>query len=215
MLIAGIDEAGRGPVIGPMIIAGVMFREEDCIKLVEIGVKDSKILTPERRQKLYQKIIELSVNWTYEIITPKEIDQAVFYRKRTGIGLLNKLEAEIMAKIINTLKPDIAYVDSADVDEERFKRMIMEKITQKIEIISKHKADAIYPVVSAASIIAKVNRDSIINKIREEYGDIGSGYPSDPKTIKFIKKCIESGEIPDFIRMSWSTLKRIKKQIIK
>lgn len=211
MLIAGIDEAGRGPVIGPMIIAGVMFREEDCIKLVEIGVKDSKILTPERRQKLYQKIIELSVNWTYEIITPKEIDQAVFYRKRTGIGLLNKLEAEIMAKIINTLKPDIAYVDSADVDEERFKRMIMEKITQKIEIISKHKADAIYPVVSAASIIAKVNRDSIINKIREEYGDIGSGYPSDPKTIKFIKKCIESGEIPDFIRMSWSTLKRIRK----
>ncbi|MEM3615318.1 MAG: ribonuclease HII, partial [Candidatus Methanomethylicia archaeon] len=125
MLIAGIDEAGRGPVIGPMIIAGVMFKEEDCIKLIEIGVKDSKILTPERRQKLYQKITELSVNWTYEVITPKEIDQAVFYRKRTGIGLLNKLEAEVMAKIINRLKPDIAYVDSADVDEERFKRTIM------------------------------------------------------------------------------------------
>ncbi|MEM1549543.1 MAG: ribonuclease HII [Candidatus Methanomethylicia archaeon] len=211
MLIAGIDEAGRGPVIGPMIIAGVMFKEEDCIKLIEIGVKDSKILTPERRQKLYQKITELSVNWTYEVITPKEIDQAVFYRKRTGIGLLNKLEAEVMAKIINRLKPDIAYVDSADVDEERFKRTIMEKLTQKIEIISKHKADAIYPVVSAASIVAKVNRDFIINKIKEKYGDIGSGYPSDPKTIKFIKKCIESGEIPDFIRMSWSTIKRIRR----
>ncbi|MEM0084821.1 MAG: ribonuclease HII [Candidatus Methanomethylicia archaeon] len=211
MLIAGIDEAGRGPVIGPMIIAGVMFKEEDCIKLIEIGVKDSKILTPERRQKLYQKITELSVNWTYEVITPKEIDQAVFYRKRTGIGLLNKLEAEVMAKIINRLKPDIAYVDSADVDEERFKRTIMEKLTQKIEIISKHKADAIYPVVSAASIVAKVNRDFIIDKIKEKYGDIGSGYPSDPKTIKFIKKCIESGEIPDFIRMSWSTIKRIRR----
>ncbi|MEM3615319.1 MAG: ribonuclease HII, partial [Candidatus Methanomethylicia archaeon] len=73
------------------------------------------------------------------------------------------------------------------------------------------KADAIYPVVSAASIVAKVNRDFIIDKIKEKYGDIGSGYPSDPKTIKFIKKCIESGEIPDFIRMSWSTIKRIRR----
>jgi len=211
MLIAGVDEAGRGPIIGPMIIAGVMFREEDSIKLVEMGVKDSKLLTPKRRLQLYTKIIELSVDWTYEIISPKEIDQAVFYRRRTGYGLLNQLEAEVMAKIINKLKPDIAYVDSVDVNEERFGKVIMEKITHKIKVISKHNADKIYPVVSAASIIAKVKRDSIIEEIKRRYGDIGSGYPSDPKTIRFIRKCIESGEIPDFIRTSWSTFKRIKK----
>jgi len=211
MLIAGVDEAGRGPIIGPMIIAGVMFREEDNIKLMEMGVKDSKLLTPKRRLQLYTKIIELSVDWTYEIISPKEIDQAVFYRRRTGYGLLNQLEAEVMAKIINKLKPDIAYVDSVDVNEERFGKVIMEKITHKIKVISKHNADKIYPVVSAASIIAKVKRDSIIEEIKKRYGDIGSGYPSDPKTIRFIRKCIESGEIPDFIRTSWSTFKRIKK----
>lgn len=211
MLIAGVDEAGRGPVIGPMIIAGVMFRGEDNIKLVEMGVKDSKLLTPKRRLQLYTKIIELSIDWTYEIISPKEIDQAVFYRRRTGYGLLNQLEAEVMAKIINKLKPDIAYVDSVDVNEERFGKVIMEKITHGIKVISKHNADKIYPVVSAASIIAKVKRDSIIEEIKRRYGDIGSGYPSDPKTIRFIRKCIESGEIPDFIRTSWSTFKRIKK----
>jgi ribonuclease HII len=155
MLIAGVDEAGRGPIIGPMVIAGIMIRDEDQNKLVEIGVRDSKMLTRERRQKLYYKIVELSVDWTYQIVTPMEIDQAVQYKRRTGIGVLNKLEAEVMAKIINKLKPDVAYVDSADVDEERFRRMIMVKLTHKVEVISKHKADQIYPVVSAASIIAK------------------------------------------------------------
>jgi ribonuclease HII len=211
MLIAGVDEAGRGPIIGPMVIAGIMIRDEDQNKLVEIGVRDSKMLTRERRQKLYYKILELSVNWTYQILTPMEIDQAVQYKRRTGIGVLNKLEAEIMAKIINELKPDVAYVDSADVDEERFRRMIMAKLTHKIEVISKHKADQTYPVVSAASIIAKVKRDSIIDEIKRVYGDVGSGYPSDPKTILFIKKCLERGELPDFIRRSWSTLDRVRR----
>jgi len=211
MLIAGVDEAGRGPIIGPMVIAGIMIRDKDQDKLLEIGVKDSKMLTKERREKLYYKIIELSVDWTYQTITPMEIDQAVQYRRRTGIGMLNKLEAEVMANVINRLKPDIAYVDSADLDEEKFKRMIMAKLTHNAEIISKHKADRIYPVVSAASIIAKVKRDSIIDEIKKVYGDIGSGYPSDPKTITFIKKCLEMGELPDFIRRSWSTLDKIRK----
>ncbi|MCR6623202.1 MAG: ribonuclease HII [archaeon YNP-LCB-024-027] len=213
MLIAGVDEAGRGPIIGPMVIAGIMIRDEDQNKLVEIGVKDSKMLTRERRQKLYYKIVELSVDWTYQIVTPMEIDQAVQYKRRTGIGVLNKLEAEVMAKIINKLKPDVAYVDSADVDEERFRRMIMAKLTHKVEVISKHKADQIYPVVSAASIIAKVKRDSIIDEIKRIYGDVGSGYPSDPKTILFIKKCLEKGGLPDFVRRSWSTLDRVRREM--
>ncbi|MCS7097306.1 MAG: ribonuclease HII [Candidatus Methanomethylicia archaeon] len=210
MMIAGVDEAGRGPIIGPMIIAGVKIKEEDQEKLIRIGVKDSKVLTSKKRQKLCLKIIELCVDYVYEIITPKEIDQAVFYKRRTGIGVLNELEAKAMAKVINKMKPDVVYVDSVDVNENRFKRMIIEKLEYKIEVIARHKADAIYPVVSAASIMAKVKRDSIIEEIKRIYGDIGSGYPSDMKTIRFIKECIKSGELPDFVRKSWSTIKRIK-----
>ncbi|MEM2136587.1 MAG: ribonuclease HII [Candidatus Methanomethylicia archaeon] len=211
-LIAGVDDAGRGPIIGPLVIAGVMIREDDEKKLLEIGVKDSKKLTPTKRLQLYGKIIEISLDFKYEIITPKKIDSAVQYKRRTGIGILNKLEAETMAKIINYLNPNIAYVDCSDVNEERYKRMILSKLkSNEIEIISEHKADEKHPVVSAASIIAKVKRDSIIDEIREKYGDIGSGYPNDPKTIEFIKRCIEKGEIPEFVRKSWSTLDRVRK----
>jgi len=211
-IIAGVDDAGRGPVIGPLIIAGVAVEELKYEKLRKIGVKDSKKLSAHQRRRLTVEILNIAYKWDYKIITPAEIDRAVFYKRKTNVGVLNRLEAEAMAEIIDKLKPNIVYVDSSDVNEKRFKEYIMEKLSLKnVEIISEHKADEKYAVVSAASILAKVKRDAIIAQLRKKYGDFGSGYPSDPKTRFFIKKCIREGVYPKIIRMSWKTIGKLKR----
>jgi ribonuclease HII len=118
-----------------------------------------------------------------------------------------------MAQIIEVLKPDEAYVDAADTVEHRFGNHIKECLKFKTRIISKHKADRIYPVVSAASIIAKVERDREIASLRLEYGDFGSGYLTDEKTMIFLKQLLEKNEeYPDFIRKSWKPAKRAKSE---
>jgi ribonuclease HII len=123
------------------------------------------------------------------------------------------LEAQTMARVIEMLKPDIAYVDASDVLEELFKQHILEYLSFKVEIISEHKADKKYPIVSAASIIAKVERDSEIAELAEKYGNFGCGYPTDPKTISFLQKCLQkNGEYPDFVRKSWKPAKRVKSE---
>jgi len=211
MLVAGVDDAGRGCVIGPLVIAGVMMKEEDLLKLVELGVKDSKLLSPRRREMLAAEIKRIAEKYTVIKLPPKEIDKVV----QTGRKLhrLNRLEAQTMAKVIETLKPDIAYVDASDVLEERFKQHILENLPFKVEIVSEHKADRKYPIVSAASIIAKVERDKEIAELRDTYGNFGCGYPTDPKTISFLQQCLEKlGEYPDFVRKSWKPAKRAKNE---
>ncbi|MGQ9624818.1 MAG: ribonuclease HII [Candidatus Bathycorpusculaceae bacterium] len=211
MLIAGVDDAGRGSVIGPLVIAGVLTSEEDLPKLVELGVKDSKLLSPQRRERLAVEIKRIAKRHTVIKLFPKEIDDVV--QKGKKLHRLNRLEAQTMAKVIETLKPDIAYVDASDVLEERFKQHILECLPFKVEIVSEHKADRKYPIVSAASIIAKVERDKEIAELAEEYGDFGCGYPTDPKTISFLKKCLQkTGEYPDFVRKSWKPAKRAKSE---
>jgi ribonuclease HII len=211
MLIAGVDDAGRGCVIGPLTIAGVLMKEEDLPKLKELGVKDSKLLTPKRRETLAVEIKRIAQKYSVIKLSPKEIDTVVETGKK--LHKLNRLEAQTMAKVIETLKPDKAYVDASDVLEERFKQHILECLSFKVEIISEHKADRTYPVVSAASIIAKVERDKEIAELTKKYGDLGSGYPSDPKTISFLQQCLEkSGEYPDFVRKSWKPAKKAKSE---
>ncbi|MCX8154068.1 MAG: ribonuclease HII, partial [Candidatus Bathyarchaeota archaeon] len=160
MLIAGVDEAGRGCVIGPLVIAGVLMKEERLPFLTKLGIKDSKLLSPKKRETLATEITRISEKCLTIKLSPREIDQAVECKRR--LHKLNRLEAQIMAQIINALKPDIAYVDAADVIEHRFAQHIQECLTAKAIIISSHKADRIYPIVSAASIIAKVERDKEI-----------------------------------------------------
>ena len=211
MLIAGVDDAGRGSVIGPLVIAGVLMEEEDLPKLTELGVKDSKLLTPHRRETLAVEIKRIAKKHRIVKLTPKEIDKVV----QTGRKLhrLNRLEAQAMAKVIELLKPDIAYVDASDVLEERFKQHIAEYLPFKVEIISEHKADRTYPIVSAASIIAKVERDREIAELKAKHGDFGCGYPTDPKTISFLQQCLEKiGEYPDFVRKSWKPAKKTKNE---
>ncbi len=212
MLISGIDDAGRGPVIGPLVIAGITIKEYDIPKLIDLGVKDSKLLSPIKREKLSIKIKELASNYYFIALSPKEIDKVVESQRR--LHKLNRLEAQTMAKIIHFLKPDIVYVDASDILAKRFGYHIAEKLPFKIKIISEHKADQKYPIVSAASIVAKVERDKQISQLKEIHGEIGCGYPHDPNTIKFLEKCImKFGFYPDFVRKSWKTSKRIKSKI--
>jgi ribonuclease HII len=211
MLIAGVDDAGRGCVIGPLTIAGVLMKEEDLQMLRELGVKDSKLLSPQRRETLAVEIKRIAQKYSVIKLSPKEIDTVVETGKK--LHRLNRLEAQTMAKVIETLKPDKAYVDASDVLEERFKQHILECLSFKIEIVSEHKADRTYPIVSAASIIAKVERDKEIAELTKKYGDFGCGYPSDPKTISFLQQCIEKlGEYPDFVRKSWKPAKKAKSE---
>ncbi|MEM2911450.1 MAG: ribonuclease HII [Candidatus Bathyarchaeia archaeon] len=211
MLVAGVDDAGRGSVIGPLVIAGVLVKDEDIPKLIERGVKDSKLLSPNRRENLAFEVKKIALKHAIIKISPAEIDKVVETGRK--LNRLNRLEAQAMAKVIEQLKPDIAYVDASDVLEERFKQHILEHLPFKVEVISEHKADRKYPVVSAASIIAKVERDREISKLKAMYGDFGCGYPTDPKTIRFLKQCLESTrEYPEFVRKSWKPAKKLKRE---
>ncbi len=203
-MICGIDEAGRGPVIGPMVVAAVCADDE---KLKDLNVRDSKKLSPKRREYLAERIKEMAEQIVVRVVDPEEID--TMREKMT----MNELEVEIFAEIISELKGDIVYVDAADVDEERFAQEIRKRIGREIRIISKHKADSIYPIVSAASIIAKVERDRIIEEIAKEIGDFGSGYPADERTKKFLEEYYrEHGELPPHTRRSWKSSKRLIKK---
>ena len=209
MLIAGVDDAGRGSVIGPLVIAGVMAKEEQLSKLAEIGVKDSKLLTPHRREVLAPEIRQIAVDYAIEKLTPRQIDDIVLNGRK--LHKLNWLEAQTMARVIQKLKPDKAYVDASDILEDRFGRDVLDCLAIKIPIVSEHKADQTYPIVSAASIIAKVERDREIAELAKVHGDFGSGYPSDPRTIDFLRHCIAgTGKYPDFVRVSWKTAQRLR-----
>lgn len=211
MLIAGIDEAGRGCVMGPLVIAGVLVKQENLSALAQLGVKDSKLLTAKKREALAPEIFRLAEKHVIMKLSPQEIDRAV--ERQTKLHKLNRLEAETMARIVTALRPDMVYVDAADVVEQRFAHHIQEASTFKTRIISEHKADRTYPVVSAASIIAKVERDSEIASLREHYGDFGTGYLADPKTNLFLTAWLKTHpEYPDCVRKSWKPAKHVKSQ---
>jgi len=206
--LAGIDEAGRGPVIGPMVIAAVVVDERNVSKLEELGVKDSKKLTPKRRERLFDEIIALLEDYVILELWPEEIDSRQ--------GTLNEFEVENFVKALNSLKvrPDVIYIDAADVKEARFGEDIRKRLDFEAKIIAEHKADDKFVPVSAASIIAKVTRDRAIEKLKERYGEIGSGYPSDPRTRTFLEEYYrEHGEFPPIARRSWKTLKKIEEKL--
>jgi ribonuclease HII len=207
MRVAGVDEAGRGCVIGPLVIAGVLFDEKKIPILREIGVKDSKRLSAKKRRGLVEKIKELAIDYKVIEIQPRVIDKVVFRGK--PLRRLNYLETMIMAKVIRKLNPDLAHVDPPDVNPQRCIEQIQSVVNFKIKIICEPKADEKYPSTSAASIVAKVTRDQRILELREKFGDFNSGYTSDKKTQKFIENYFsENKECPDYIRASWETVQR-------
>jgi ribonuclease HII len=211
MLIAGIDEAGRGCVIGPLVVAGLLVKEENLQALANLGVKDSKLLTASKRELLAPEIMRIAEKYVVFRVSPQQIDRAVESQRR--LHKLNRLEAETMGQIVTALEPDLTYVDAADVLEKRFGQHILEASLFKTQIISEHKADRTYPIVSAASIIAKVERDSDVAKLRVEHGDFGTGYLADPKTKQFLANWLKyNPEYPECVRKSWKPAKEIKNQ---
>lgn len=196
----------KGSVLGPMVLSGICFFKSKLDFLSEIGVKDSKKLSPKKRSELAKILKNNCHSLKNVIVRAQEIDQRELKRIT-----LNRLEEVKMADIINDLKPDIIYIDAADVNEERF-GISIKKLLNYIpkKVISKHKADDIYPIVSAGSIIAKDTRDVLIEELKNTYGNLGSGYPSDARTIEFLRSYVKKyKKAPDIARKSWETTKRI------
>lgn len=189
-----------------MVLSGICFLESDLTFLSKIGVKDSKKLSPKKRSQLAKILIKNCVSYKIIEISAYEIDERVSKNLT-----MNQLEEIKMAEIINELKPNIIYIDAADVNEERFGKSIKNLLNYNPkEIISKHKADDLFPIVSAGSIIAKDKRDTIIKEIHKKYGNFGSGYPSDIRTTKFLRDyVIKYKKPPKIARKSWDTTKRI------
>jgi ribonuclease HII len=206
MFTCGIDDAGKGPVIGPMVIAGVLANEEQEQKLVELGVKDSKLLTPIQRERMFDKIKGIVEKYEIIVIEPKEIDEVVGKGKHMN---LNWLEADKMAQTINKLKPNIAILDCPSPNTSKFAEYVKSKVNGVVKVVAEHKADVTYPIVSAASILAKVTRDELIQELKKKYKvEFGSGYPSDPLTQGFLQK--NWNKYP-FFRTSWESYKTILK----
>ena len=205
MKVAGIEEAGRGPVVGPMIMAICVVDEDELGRLRKIGVKDSKKLSPRKRSRLVKKIKQIC-DVDLIIVTPKEIDDALNSQEMN----LNLLEGVTTTRLINRKQPDKVIIDLPANDADRYEETIRSNLDdQDVEIVLEHKADENYPIVSAASIVAKTVRDSQVEKLEEQTGQtIGSGYPSDKRTITFLRENID--KYPDMFRKSWKTYKKIK-----
>ena len=203
----GIDEAGRGPVIGPLVVGGIVIPDEKLQILERMGIKDSKKLSPTRRKVLSRKLENMFEYETVEI-SAQDIDNL-----RAKDVNLNEIEKIAMLKIISKLDADCIIIDSVDVKPKRLENEI-KAIKPDTNIIAEHKADDKYLQVAAASIIAKYKRDLIIEKIKKEYrhiGEVGSGYPSDPKTRKFLEN-FSYDEMPEIVRKSWKTVENIAKK---
>ncbi|MCD6428035.1 MAG: ribonuclease HII [Desulfurococcales archaeon] len=204
-LIVGIDEAGRGPVIGNMFIVCLGVNEDYLGELIELGVKDSKKLSPKKRSALTPKISRLAKVIIIESVKPEYIDK----------HNINAIFAQFVIKSLETilaagLRIKHVYVDA--VSGRKFRDVIAKYLLTRnydIPVSIEPKADERYPIVAAASIIAKYLRDSHVRKLHEVYGDFGSGYPSDPKTIEWLSKYSSESKLPPIIRKSWSTLKKL------
>ena len=209
----GIDDSGRGPVIGPMLMAGVLVNEGGQKALKKIGCKDSKMLTRKERERLFDQIKEISLEYHIVITSPAEIDN------RTSVGLnLNRIEAiktaeiinEILKKMDKEIKGEIEIVvDCPSPNTNEWRNYLLKHINEsekKVLIKCEHKADVNHVECSAASILAKVTRDNEIDKIKKEIGiDIGSGYPSDPTTVEFLEKHSKEFKNHGIFRKTWGT----------
>lgn len=215
MLISGVDEAGRGPVIGPLVLAYASVKKSKEEELLDIGVKDSKLLTVEEREDILPKVKDIVTEFDIISIEASELNKLMTWKS------LNEIEAMKIGEVLNRVKtrPEVVYVDCPDTVPQNFNRRLMKYVSYRPMFKIEHKADMKYPIVSGASIIAKIFRDKCIEELGEkysEYGDIGNGYPHDSNTIKFIENYLEKNKkLPDFIRTEWSTAKRLENNLFQ
>lgn len=201
-LVMGIDEAGRGCVVGPLFLAGFLITEEDHLidKLNDLGVRDSKLLLPHKREALAKEIKKLAHGHKVLKVGPSVIDKFS----------INDLEIKFSAKLINHFSPQRTYLDAPVVGTgiKKYCRAIGYLCPNPDhKIIGANKMDNTNVLVAAASILAKSEREKHVRILKKRYGDFGSGYPSDPKTIRWLKDWKKSkGEWPSIVRKKWATL---------
>jgi ribonuclease HII len=215
ILNLGIDDAGRGPVIGPMVLAGCILDEETEKELKKLGVKDSKQLTQKRREFLEKIIKEKSKAYEIIIFQPEEIDS-----REEGNMNLNDLEAVACATILNKLNKEDkklkVLIDCPSVSIEKWSDYLKTKIKNlsNLEIHCEHKADQNHVSVSAASVLAKCTREREMGKLKQKYGfEIGSGYCSDPLTCKFLEKNADKYKDNGIFRKTWITWQTAYKKL--
>ncbi|MBN2150722.1 MAG: ribonuclease HII [Candidatus Lokiarchaeota archaeon] len=213
-IVGGADEAGRGPVLGPMVVCAACFREGDVPGLQEQGVTDSKRLSPKRREELCDVIARVACGFELVVLSAVEINEGM----AAGTNL-NDIEVAAFARAINAMIrrgtiPHTMWVDSADVKPNRFGERIRRLLCARVAVNASHNADATYTAVGAASILAKVTRDRLVRDLAAQHGDFGSGYPSDPKTRAFLKAYYhDHGGFPPFARAEWKTLDALRKEM--
>ncbi len=208
-LVAGIDEAGRGSLIGPLVVAAVAATPEKVRILRELGVRDSKKLSRSRREAIYEELTRLGLVIRFVKLPPSMIDR---YARRMGGPGINALEAYAAAALVRRISPDVVYIDSPTRIAGQFANLIRNRLGKvRCRVICEHRADVSRPIVSAASIVAKVVRDRAVEKLKNMLGDFGSGYPSDKRTIRKAKELLgDDRDVSSYMRMSWRTLDHLQ-----
>ena len=198
MRVLGLDEAGRGAVLGPMTVGAFLIDDEAYAELESIGVTDSKKLSAKKREVIAGLLPDLGTGVVREV-TAREIDA----------GNLNRLEEEVFIELIEQLQPDHVILDAPTHPRgiPALTQRILAKLTYTPTLCIEPKADLNYLPVGAASILAKVQRDAVISSL----GELGSGYPSDPTTRAFLIEALRSeAPMPAFVRTRWSTLDNLR-----
>jgi ribonuclease HII len=203
--VLGIDEAGRGSVLGPLVVGGFLAEQDRLDELRKLGVRDSKLLNRAQRESLFDGLKEIGERIAIEI-PPSEIDSAVAHRQ------LNVLEARIFARLLRMTDAREVFVDACDPVQERFGRRVKSMARTAAHVVSRHHADRDLPIVSAASIVAKVCRDRAMDRLRTQLDlDCGSGYPSDAKTQQFVTTHLsQETDRVAWLRYSWNTIDKLK-----
>ena len=192
----GVDEAGKGPVLGSMFAAAV---RADPTALPD-GVGDSKGIAPSRRETLDREIREVADGVAVAEIPVSRIDDPA--TDMNSLTVAAQVEA-LAGVAVDGLE---GMVDAGDTDAARFGRRIAAAVPADVAVDAAHGADETDPLVGAASIVAKVARDGHVDDMASEYGEVGSGYPSDPTTRRFLAEYVERhDELPACARTSWST----------
>lgn len=210
--VIGVDEAGKGPVLGSLFIGfsiinlagGLKELNEYQDKLKEAGVMDSKKLNPKKRNQIYNSLKDM-MDIKYAQLTPVIIDE----NKEQG-GDLMQLEIAAIVKVLNQEQPNCIIIDALMRDVDKFKSILERSLTFECSIIAENKADNTYPLVGAASIVAKELREQELAQIHQNVElDCGSGYPGDQKTREFVKLKGKDEEMRFLFRKSWKTYQEL------
>ena len=190
-------------MVGPLFVAAAAFTDEALTRLKEAGLRDSKALTRRRRVELEALVKAEALALSVKRVEPHVIDQRN----------LNEAELEAVASALSELRGRLqslgVEVESVAVDlfgREGELRRLVESLFPSAEVKLLHRADALLAECSAASIIAKVERDRNLEILKKDYGVLGSGYPSDPETRRWLASIAPLGEPPPCVRRSWRTL---------